>query len=356
MQSHKVKQELQGEVYNKFDECLEFGLADPEDVDEIMAFYKKYWSDTHILANDRDFFLYEFSTGKQINFYLAKDKKTKEIVAAWGLYYYSSPYESGKTDMAGGMYKANPDFKMPMVGLELAKRMFRELNPRAYLGNGANPKTMLVLATRMLRQKGDKLQHYYRLADLEDYKVAKVTEKKIPPIRSNQDLPINLFHSAEEMYSNFREELFVDRIPYKDRGYVEKRYFNHPIYQYEMYGVSDRMVLVTREIVYNGGKVLRIIDILGDYDLFGSIGNAIQKLMDEKGYEYIDIYEYGMKADSLVDAGFILLDENEETVIPNYFEPYVPQNVDIYFHTPNDQFVMFKGDGDQDRPNFRPVQ
>ena len=356
MNYQKEKQEISSVIHNKFDEYLQFGFANMEDVDEIMAFYKKYWGKNHILANDKDFFLYEFGTDKQLNFYLARDKTTKEIVASCGLYYYSTPFEQKKTDMSGGMFKANPDYKIPMVGLELAKRMFRELNSRAYLGIGANPKTMLVLATRMLKQKGDKLQHYYRLADLGDYKVAKVINKKILPIKPNGNLELIFFSSADEMYNSFREDLFLNRIPYKDRKYVEKRYFNHPIYKYELYGVSDRMVLVTREIICNGRKVLRIIDILGDCDLFGSIGNSIQELMDEKGYEYIDIYEYGMREDSLTDAGFMLLDEKDQTVIPNYFEPFVQENVDIYFHTPNDKFYMFKGDGDQDRPTSRHIK
>jgi hypothetical protein len=40
-------------------------------------------------------------------------------------------------------------------------------------------------------------------------------------------------------------------------------------------------------------------------------------------------------------------------IIPNYFEPFVAENIDIYFFSnTNEKVYIFKGDGDQDRPNF----
>ena len=43
--------------------------------------------------------------------------------------------------------------------------------------------------------------------------------------------------------------------------------------------------------------------------------------------------------------------ENDENVIPNYFAPFVQENVEIFFHAPNEEIVFCKADGDQDRPN-----
>ena len=71
-----------------------------------------------------------------------------------------------------------------------------------------------------------------------------------------------------------------------------------------------------------------------------------------KGYEYIDFYLYGIEDDILRDAGFVLQDD-DVNIIPNYFEPFVQKNISLDFYADSlEEIILFKGDGDQDRPNF----
>ena len=52
--------------------------------------------------------------------------------------------------------------------------------------------------------------------------------------------------------------------------------------------------------------------------------------------------------------GFQHLDLNqEEIIVPNYFEPFEKKNVklEIAYKSKSDNYVAFKGDSDQDRPN-----
>ena len=87
-----------------------------------------------------------------------------------------------------------------------------------------------------------------------------------------------MLDSVEEMYSIFDDESYKNSIPYKDKNYISKRYFQHPIYKYKLYGIGRedvKTVLVLREISCNGGKVARIVDVLGDEKELAYIGNAI---------------------------------------------------------------------------------
>ena len=47
-----------------------------------------------------------------------------------------------------------------------------------------------------------------------------------------------------------------------------------------------------------------------------------------------------------------MLRDIDVIIIPNYYEPFEQKNIDINFSTNiHEGFRMFKGDGDQDRPN-----
>ena len=45
---------------------------------------------------------------------------------------------------------------------------------------------------------------------------------------------------------------------------------------------------------------------------------------------------------------FVMEDGN---IIPEYFSPFEQKNVDIYYMSEMDKPILFKGDGDMDRPN-----
>ena len=79
---------------------------------------------------------------------------------------------------------------------------------------------------------------------------------------------------------------------------------------------------------------------------------TIDKMLKEK-HEYIDIYEVGIEDEILENSGFIERVEEDSNIIPNYFEPFIQKNIEIYYMSNcNSKFRMFKGDGDQDRPSI----
>lgn len=338
---------------NRYDELVTFRIADTNDIDAIMNFIREYWSASHILANDKEFFCAECCTGSRVNYLLAENRQSGQIEAIMGFQLYSKEIQEGITDFSGGILKVHPDSRIPFLGMEMPKRLFGIIRQRAYIGNGANPVTALPLEKRILKHYTGRLRHFYRLSDREDYKIACIAEKKILEIDEKEQLGLTEYHNTDEMYRTFDDESFKTRIPYKDRWFIEKRYFNHPVYQYKLYGIGDKTVLAGREVSVNDAVIFRITDILGDCSELYKAGMALQDLISQNEYEYIDIYEHGISDDVMHRAGFIERLENDTNVIPNYFEPLVRKNVEIYFHTDSDKAVIFKADGDQDRPNQR---
>lgn len=53
-------------------------------------------------------------------------------------------------------------------------------------------------------------------------------------------------------------------------------------------------------------------------------------------------------------AGFTERVEGDGCIIPNYLTPPVHENTEYYYFTNKpENFVLFKADGDQDRPNLK---
>jgi hypothetical protein len=142
--------------------------------------------------------------------------------------------------------------------------------------------------------------------------------------------------------------------PYKDIHFYCHRYFNHPIHKYAVYAIVKEGIsafLVCREVEKFGVKILRIVDYIGKEIYFGYLSSSLQKLMDENNYEFIDCYCAGMSAQIMNKAGFIQRKENDANIIPNYFEPFIFKNIEIYYCTSSSEnFRLFRGDAYQDQP------
>ena len=67
----------------------------------------------------------------------------------------------------------------------------------------------------------------------------------------------------------------------------------------------------------------------------------------------MDCYNAGIAPEVWAAAGFCERREGDGTVIPNYLTPPLRENTEYYYFTNQpEQFVLFKADGDQDRPNL----
>ena len=157
---------------------------------------------------------------------------------------------------------------------------------------------------------------------------------------------------------NFQK--YISRKPYKDFNYFKKRFFNHPIYKYNIYGIFKKSnllsILVTRVIKHKNSTCLRIVDFYGDESTLNIYSSNLKEIMYKNKHEYIDFFSKGLKKKIILNAGFKVLDvKNKNTVIPNYFEPFIQTNQKIRFFFDKGilkNLRIFKGDGDQDRPSM----
>lgn len=337
-----------------FDEVYDIRLATKEDIPMIMNFIDSHWKKGHIMGNNRAFFEYEFVHGNDVDFIIAIKKDTKTLEAIFGFLRCS---EQRTGDIWGSMWKVNDEGdNMNLLGIEIAKRVYELTGCHYYCGNGANPKTTVPLRKLFFREKTVKMKQFYWLnSNKTEYKIAEINTKWNPTRKEGVPCyEIRKFEGFEELSKEFDVEV-LESMPHKDPWYINKRYFKHPIYHYDAYGIYDgkvvKAIFFTREINVEGASILRIVDYIGEHKMLPGIYDALDSLVKEHDYEYIDFFEFGIDDQLLYDAGFKNR-EDYDNIIPNYFEPFVRENIDIWAHYKLDGTTFFKADGDQDRPNF----
>lgn len=332
------------------DEQVVFRIANLIDANRIREFICGQIGGDHIYAKNKDFFLYEFCNEGQLNVIVAEEKLNRHLLGFYAYYIYSC--NNNEFDMAGGISKVSDCCKIPLVGTMLYEKLKEYYKVRSIVSSGMNRNTSYEINRRRKDTYLGSLSHFYILSERADYKIASIRNNTIDMISEKEQLNLRLFDNSDNMYSVFDDERFIDRLPYKDRNYVEHRYFNHPIYRYVMYGVGKDLVLVCREVKANGSTILRIVDLLGDVTKFRHTGQALRNLMYDKDYEYIDFMEFGMDEKDVLAAGFTKLDLNGPNIIPNYFEPFVQKNIEVLCCASLRPALIFKADADQDRPSL----
>lgn len=328
-------------------------LGKYEDIPAILEFIKTEWNSNHIFVRNREFFEYEHYIDGRINGLLAINKDAGTIDGI--LLFYQTQKQLEGSDFFGGIWCVAKSCKIPMLGYKLVDSVQKLTGIRGHSGVGINPTTTANVFKHIRGQHVGKLKHFYRLSERKEYEIASVVKKEIIQVKDEGAVLIELL-DIDELKAVFNLERYRNQYPFKDLWYIEKRYYNHPIYDYKVFGIKsdDEItgILVTRLITIDQRRVWRIIDVLGDADVLKLVGNSIEEKLQLFDCEYVDIYEIGISNETMYMAGFSELKEDDENIIPNHFEPFEKRNIDLWYHTPYDFYHIYKGDGDQDRPNF----
>lgn len=337
-----------------YDKRYEIRLAKEEDIGRIMTFIDAYWKKGHILAVNRPFFEYEFlEADGTVNFLLAIDRQNDTLEGILG--YLKASHDTECMDVWGSIWKVK-EGNVPLLGLELAVRLEKLVPFRYHLGIGSNPKTSIPFMKLFPGRKAGRMKHFYRLCREADFRIAQISY--IPEQCMSGDTVREAFVDVrqitqQEFESGYTSVSDKKDVPYKDQEYIRKRFFEHPVYHYQVYGISEcgqpKAVIVFREESVESRKVLRIVDYVGQQRCFGGLGGFFDSL--KECYEYIDFYCLGFDEDAVRRAGFVLRQDEDKNIIPNYFHPFEQRNVDIWVHYPVDKALFCKADGDQDRPN-----
>ena len=347
---------------NKFDEQYDIRLAKVDETAEIMDFLDNYWKKGHILAAGKELFNYEFLDKDEITLHIiiAKNKLNHKICGLCGFLPTSDTEDISKRDIWGSIWKViEGEGNLPFLGIELIKRLKLVYPHRYNIGIGINKNTSAVIRRVAFKEYVARMKHYYLLNEtmLENnsFKIAKISHK---PIRECADkvepVTVKRIYNIEETAPAFVPDR--EAVPYKDLWYINKRFFLHPIREYMVYEITSsengtKALIVLREENVFQSKALRIVDYIGEQSLFSNLGIFLKNLIKSENYEYIDLYTYGFEEKYIVSAGFSERKEDDNNIIPNYFSPFVAENIDIYVRSPYENTVFMKADGDQDRPN-----
>lgn len=333
-----------------------------EDYYKIVDFLKSCWSDKHALVKSKELMDFQhFNKQKRVyNFIVAENQETGKYDALTG-YIPTGHYDNkllANGDYWGAIWKRREvidNDEGGQLGLEVWEKLFQLPNFKS-LG-GISLSGDAIRWYKALRWKLFYMHHYYILnTKCKSFQIANnVSEDKCQDtsIEKSGEWPLRRI-TLNDIQEGDVVPLYK---PYKSIEFLKNRYQKHPIYKYDFWGLyqNDNIyaILVSRTITVRDSKVMRIVDALGE--LKGYIYPSIQRILQEGNYEYVDFLNYGVEKHVFTEMGFQELDfDNDQIIIPNYFEPFEQRNVKmmVMHRDKYENYVAFKGDADQDRPSI----
>lgn len=338
---------------------LTFRLAEWGEQQRLIDFINAHFDWKLPLINRPEFFNYYYC-GDRLQFAVAE--AAGQLVAAAG---YILANRGPAPDVWVSVWVAAKGANG--AGLELMEALPRLTGARVVACNNIRENTCVFY--RFLGWTAQRVPHYYRLADrptLADYRLCRPAVPAggdpacTAPVRlpAGGDLELDRVSTSVRLYALGMPP--APHTPAKDLWYLARRYFGFPHLHYDLWSIHDQgkllAYLVTRT-VQSGAQgetpVLRIVDYIGEDGILPRIGGAVDRLLARTGAEYADCYCAGIPAEIFAAMGFTERLPGDGCVIPNYLTPPLIDNTEyFYFTNQPDGFVLFKADGDQDRPNL----
>lgn len=330
-------------------------LCREDELPQIQYFIDTVWRKNHILARDSELFNWQHLNREKglYNFLGAYNDHTERFDAVLGfvpLSHFDSRLQNNK-DFWLALWKTDEtNAQRAGLGLELFMYLQSQLHYNSLGTIGISEIAEKIY--KMAGFKTGKMNQYYILnPEIDCYKIAKAC-CNIKDYEYKSDCSVEKLNNIND-YKDFKTAY----APEKTVEYLKNRYQFHPSYQYDFYGVfKDKtllFIMIIRKINVEDSSCLRLVDIYGDISSSGNLSSEIIQVLKAEKAEYIDCYNYGLEESLFENMGFQKR-ISDEVILPNYFEPFMQKNVDIGYavKTQYPQYVFFKGDADQDRPNL----
>ena len=330
---------------------ITYRLADYSEKQKVIDFVNGNFDMKLPLINNDLFFEYYYHQLDNLQFCIAES--SEGILACAG--YIRSSLEDDSPIWVS-IWVAKKGFNG--VGLSLMDAVPTLTGSRLVACNNIRPETCVFY--RFLGWTAERMNHYYRIAPKNFYNVCLPATVKRKAVSGDLYL-----HRLTPSDFNLIDIPSSSLEPHKDKWYLNRRYFSYPLKQYNVYSVQDIagstlaiLVISQVEAFYEEDPdtkytVLRIVDFIGDPQILPRAGIALDQLLLESGAEYIDCYNVGIDNKVWAETGFCERAPDDEAIIPNYLTSILRKNTDYYYFTSDpENFVMFKADGDQDRPHI----
>jgi hypothetical protein len=320
-------------------------------------FIKNHWHKNHIFAKESSVFNWQHKGSKQYHYMLAKQNGI--IVGIHGvipLYLYDDFLPKDQIFIA--LWRVL-EGKGIGIGLRMIKKIQEHYQPKFMAGLPMDSR--VIPFYEQLGFECERMSHYVLFSPyINKFKISK-PPKCLAFNNDKKNHPFYLNKLTKKSFEHLETSiLYSHQTPLKSDRYLLNRYFNHPLYDYEIYSISnDDIVLalcVIRSIFIEDSVVIHIVDYIGSNENFPLIKYLSLFLLKKHNAEFIDIYSYGLPEKFIYSAGFLNRREDDNLVVPCHFEPFEKENHDLicgYFTSQIKIPVrMFKGDGDADRPSM----
>ena len=359
-----ILEELDGKaytagIYNDYDIrlCLE------EEHEDLQAFLRAHWSPKHIFVLSKDILDFQHLNKETntYNFVIAREKVSNEIHAILGFVPTSQFDEEIKRAMLWPcIWKSRKDINRTGLGVTMYH----------YLKSNFATETISILGIS---------EHALSIYKHWNFKTGVIEHFVMPNFKAADHLARGLstvYHcfDAERIDDKFLLEvskseylemdsenpIFRVNSIYKSKGYYLNRFMKHPIYKYVFLGIRNKdsidAIIVARSCGDGEANCLRIVDFIGDVSNLIGVRNQLQAYLQRYDYEYVDLIEVGLEKSVLNAAGFINRKDYSGMIVPNYFEPFLRENIDLDYAyktvVEDSKEIFFKADADQDRPNL----
>lgn len=337
------------------------GFCSRGEIDEVIEFIDQFWKKDHIFVKSRALmdWMYLDRRRNRYNWVVARDKKTNRLDGILGFILYDRFDQSlGDSILIPAIWKIRDGVALHGLGTSLYYFLKENIITKTILMLGISER-----ALSMYKNWGfhsGNMDHYFLIhPNKTTFQLLQCTQNQPRNSGAASDPGKRLQIMDRAAYDALPQQVFVFSGLCRTRNYYVSRYFEHPVYKYLFYLITNQDqpigVVVCRECEHNGQKALRVVDYIGRKEALLGLLFEWNRLLQESGYEYIDFLVGGFAEQVLYCSGFLRKSDFEGLVIPDHYEPFELRNIELdYTYLTVDKecdFVIYKGDGDQDRPN-----
>jgi len=342
-------------------------LARLDETERLQTFIDEHWRRNHIFVKSKTLLDWQHlnNSADHYNFIVGIEITSGEIHGVLG-FIPLSQFDASLPDESlcwMAIWKVCAAARGRKLGRHLMAYLTDCVKPGCISTVGATEMTLRMYADRGY-QIGRMAQHFvlnpaidkFSLINLNGMPRPTTAPKAVTPKKTLRRISENELHRSDVKL--FDKQL---AIPKKTPAYIINRYCRHPLYHYTIYHILQsghvEGIIVTRTSEHRSVRAIRIVEFVGPDAAITGLGTEWLDLLVHENAEYIDFYSAGIPLEILNAAGFHHRQADSGIVVPNYFEPFSRQTVDIDYMISADvtqSFRIVKGDSDQDRPNRLP--
>lgn len=331
-----------------------------DEVNELITFIDKHWRKNHIFVLSRELLDWQHHDviNKRYNFVVAKNRKSGEIHSILG-FVPTYQFDPGikNVEVWPCIWKSRDDIHVKGLGVSLYYYMKSSIEIETISILGISEIALSIY--KHWNFSTGKIEQFY-CPNMKQPEVLSSNREEGIKVKGRSNWTIRKITIDEYESIDSNAKVFDKMNRYKSKNYYVNRYFKHPIYTYVFYAIENdgiNSIMVARECSNDESKCLRIVDFIGDERDLVNVYSNLKELMHDLKYEYIDFMVVGIREDILKSAGFVNRKDNLSTIIPNYFEPFLKDNIDLDYAfktvNPDVDVLFYKADADQDRPNIQ---